>query len=162
MSKYADTSELRFVSVQNLVLELETRPRTEQFRSHVEFNLLISKSSVMAHSHRAKVEVKENSYLPTVREGNVFTGVCQSFCSQQPLGYSFTAHACYGVARTHSTGVLSCFFNVCRFFSLFFFAFGHCEWTLKRYRNILGGDDCKLKIWDTRISRDFPTLTSKR
>ena len=34
MSKYADTSKLRFGSVQNLVLELETRPRTEQFRSH--------------------------------------------------------------------------------------------------------------------------------
>ena len=30
-----DTSELRFGSVQNLVLELETRPRTEPFRIHV-------------------------------------------------------------------------------------------------------------------------------
>ena len=29
-----DTSELRFRSVQNLVLKLETRPRAEQFRSH--------------------------------------------------------------------------------------------------------------------------------
>ena len=34
MSKYADTSELRFGSVQNLYLELETRPLTEPFRSH--------------------------------------------------------------------------------------------------------------------------------
>ena len=30
-----DTSELRFGSVQNLYLELETRPLTEPFRSHV-------------------------------------------------------------------------------------------------------------------------------
>ena len=29
-----DTSELRFGSVRNLVLELETRPLTEPFRSH--------------------------------------------------------------------------------------------------------------------------------
>ena len=34
MSKYADTSELRFGSVQNLYLELETLPLTELFRSH--------------------------------------------------------------------------------------------------------------------------------
>ena len=34
MSKYADTSELRFGSVQNLYLELETRPLTEPFRIH--------------------------------------------------------------------------------------------------------------------------------
>ena len=40
MSKYADTSELRFGSVQNLYLELETLPLTELFRSHV----LISKN----------------------------------------------------------------------------------------------------------------------
>ena len=31
----SDTSELRFGSVQNLYLELETRPLTELFRSHV-------------------------------------------------------------------------------------------------------------------------------
>ena len=30
-----DTSELRFRGVQKLVLVLETRPRTEQFKSHV-------------------------------------------------------------------------------------------------------------------------------
>ena len=42
VSKYADTSELRFGSVQNLVLELETRPRTEQFRSHIMEYLLES------------------------------------------------------------------------------------------------------------------------
>ena len=35
VSKYVDTSELRFRSVQNLVLELETRPLTEPFRIHV-------------------------------------------------------------------------------------------------------------------------------
>ena len=29
-----DTSKLRFGGVQKLVLELETRPRTEQFKSH--------------------------------------------------------------------------------------------------------------------------------
>ena len=34
VSKYADTSELRFGSVQNLYLELETRPLTEPFRIH--------------------------------------------------------------------------------------------------------------------------------
>ena len=34
MSKYTDTSELRFGSVQDLYLELETRPLTEPFRSH--------------------------------------------------------------------------------------------------------------------------------
>ena len=38
MSKYADTSELRFGSVQNLYLELETLPLTELFRSH-KFNV---------------------------------------------------------------------------------------------------------------------------
>ena len=31
-----DTSELRFGSVQNLYLELETLPLTELFRSHIE------------------------------------------------------------------------------------------------------------------------------
>ena len=30
-----DTSELRFGSVQNLILDLETRPQTEAFRMHL-------------------------------------------------------------------------------------------------------------------------------
>ena len=34
-----DTSELRFGSVQNLFLELETLPLTEPFRSHISYSL---------------------------------------------------------------------------------------------------------------------------
>ena len=34
-----DTSELRFGGVQKIILELETRPRTEQFKSHCEISL---------------------------------------------------------------------------------------------------------------------------
>ena len=36
----SDTSELRFGSVQNLYLELETRPLTEPFRSHTGTQML--------------------------------------------------------------------------------------------------------------------------
>ena len=74
--------------------------------------------------------------LATAREGNAFTGVCQSFCSQLVHGYSVTthpcwllglcssllatrsllvlvgylvtAHPCYGPVGTHPTGMLSC------------------------------------------------------
>ena len=35
-----DTSELRFGGVQKLFLDLETRPRTEQFKSHVRIHKL--------------------------------------------------------------------------------------------------------------------------
>ena len=35
-----DTSELRFGGVQKLVLELKTRPRTEQFKSHFDGQLV--------------------------------------------------------------------------------------------------------------------------
>ena len=37
------------------------------------------------------------------KEGNVFIGVYQSFCSQ-----SVTAHPCFGAVGTHLTGMLSC------------------------------------------------------
>ena len=40
-----DTSELRFGSVQNLVLELESRPRTEQFRINQKIKLVFSEFS---------------------------------------------------------------------------------------------------------------------
>ena len=41
MSKYTDTSELRFGSVQNLYLELETRPLTEPFRIHLKMDFVL-------------------------------------------------------------------------------------------------------------------------
>ena len=41
-----DTSELRFGSVQNLYLELETRPLTEPFRMHKKYRWLVEKVSV--------------------------------------------------------------------------------------------------------------------
>ena len=43
--------------------------------------------------------------LPTVREGNVFTGVCHSV-HNRPHDYLFTAHPCYGEVGTHSAGML--------------------------------------------------------
>ena len=50
---------------------------------------------------------EEASYLPTTREGNVFTGVCHSV-HNRPHGYSITAHPGYSVVGTHPTGMLSC------------------------------------------------------
>ena len=50
---------------------------------------------------------KEIEYVPTAREGNVFTGVCHSF-HNRPHGYSVTAHPCYSAVGTHSNGMLSC------------------------------------------------------
>ena len=47
-------------------------------------------------------------YLPTVKEGNVFTGVCRSG-HNPPHGYWFTAHPCYGMVGMHPTGMLSCY-----------------------------------------------------
>ena len=49
--------------------------------------------------------------LPTVREDNVFTGVCHSV-HNGPHGYSVTVHPCYGPVGTHPTGILSCFSRV--------------------------------------------------
>ena len=46
-------------------------------------------------------------FLPTAREGNVFTGVCHSV-HNRPHVYSVTAHPCYSVVGTHPTGMLSC------------------------------------------------------
>ena len=52
-------------------------------------------------------------FLPTLREGNVFTGVCHSVYSRSHA-YSVTAHlvgysvTCYGAVGTHPTGMLSC------------------------------------------------------
>ena len=45
-------------------------------------------------------------FLPTAREGNVFTGVCHSV-HHRPHGYSVTAHPCYSVVGAHRTGMLS-------------------------------------------------------
>ena len=49
----------------------------------------------------------ENAYLPTVREGYVFTGICYSV-HNGPRGYSVTAHPCYSAVGTHPTGMHSC------------------------------------------------------
>ena len=55
-------------------------------------------------------------FLPTAREGNVFTGVCHSV-HNRPHAYSVTAHPCwlfvhcYGAVGTHPTGMLSCFWG---------------------------------------------------
>ena len=49
--------------------------------------------------------------LPTAREGNVFTGVCNSV-HKWPHGCWFTAHSCYGAVGTHPTAMLSCFTNL--------------------------------------------------
>ena len=52
-------------------------------------------------------------FLPTAREGNVFTGICHSV-HNWPYGHSITAHPwwllghCYGAVGMHSTGMLSC------------------------------------------------------
>ena len=46
-------------------------------------------------------------FLPTVREGNVFTGVRQSV-HNRPDGYSVTARPCYSVVGMHPTGILPC------------------------------------------------------
>ena len=45
-------------------------------------------------------------YLPTARERNVFTCVCDSV-HNWPHGYSVTP--CYGTVGTHPTGMLSCY-----------------------------------------------------
>ena len=54
-------------------------------------------------------------FLPTAREVNVFTHVCDSVYNW-PHGYSLTAHPCwllghsllrYGTVGTHTTGMLS-------------------------------------------------------
>ena len=55
-------------------------------------------------------------FLPTAREGNVFTGVRHSV-HNRPHAYSVTAHPCwlfvhcYGAVGTHPTGMLSCFWG---------------------------------------------------
>ena len=47
----------------------------------------------------------ETAFLPTAREGNVFSQVS---VHNRPYGYSFTARPCYGAVGTHPTGMLSC------------------------------------------------------
>ena len=57
--------------------------------------------------------------LPTASEGNVFRGVCQSFCSQSASW--LLGHPCYSEDGTHPTGMLSCV-NL----FLIMFEFGSC------------------------------------
>ena len=45
-------------------------------------------------------------FLPTTREGNVFTGVCDPVHNRSH-GYLFTTHPCYCAVGTHPTGMLS-------------------------------------------------------
>ena len=81
MSKYADTSKLRFGSVQNLYLELETLPLTELFRSHPpgSWHPLLGEildppllkmlhamcNCIIASLHRGKNNVTVSNHLPT-------------------------------------------------------------------------------------------------
>ena len=53
-------------------------------------------------------DTDQNLMLPTTREGNAFTGVCDSV-HNRPYGYSATAHPCYGMVGLHPTGMVSCF-----------------------------------------------------
>ena len=85
-----DTSELRFGSVQNLFLELETLPLTEPFRMH----LILA--SVLTYFIERKPENKHlatavkshlDFYHPPkkLRGGNVFSrrSLCPSFCLER-------------------------------------------------------------------------------
>ena len=54
-----------------------------------------------------KIQPITITFLPTAREGNVFTGICNSV-HNRPYGYSVTAHPCYSAVGTHPTGMLSC------------------------------------------------------
>ena len=59
-------------------------------------------------------------FLPTAREGNVFTDICHSV-HNRTHGYWFTTHPCYGAVSTHPTGMLSCWSLLCLHPSMLFF-----------------------------------------
>ena len=46
-------------------------------------------------------------FLPTAREGDIFTGIWHSV-HNQPHCYSVTAHPCHSAAGKHPTGMLPC------------------------------------------------------
>ena len=54
-----DTSELRFGGVQKLVLELETRPRTEQFKSHFRSDFLQIAALLLLHQANVFLQTKD-------------------------------------------------------------------------------------------------------
>ena len=56
----------------------------------------------------SKPPMKRNIYA---RKGNVFIGLCHSV-QNQPHGYSFTAHHCYGAVGTHPTRMLFCLYLI--------------------------------------------------
>ena len=66
-------------------------------------------SQVVVASAQITCQFSLLNFLPTAREGIVFTCVCHSV-HNQPYGYSVTAHPYHSAVGTHPTGMLSCLF----------------------------------------------------
>ena len=88
--------------------KLSSRSVPKFCRSFLHFSAMFLHCPAVYLHFIGKFLANNNLDARCIWEGNVFTGVCQSFCSHLAHGYSVTVHPCCGAVAMHP-GMFSCY-----------------------------------------------------